>query len=68
MTLSELRQKPHLSASSIGTYLDCSLQFWFAYVKRLPMEFVSDALEFGTAIHLALAEFYRAKMTGDRLL
>jgi putative RecB family exonuclease len=68
MELSELRQKPHLSASSIGSYLDCSLQYWFSYVKRLSMEFVSDALEFGTAIHLTLAEYYRAKMTGDRLL
>jgi len=68
MELSGLRQKPHLSASSIGTYVDCSLQYWFAYVKRLPMEFVSDALEFGTAIHLTLADYYRAKMIGDRLL
>jgi putative RecB family exonuclease len=32
------------------------------------MQFVSDALEFGSAIHLTLADFYRAKMTGDRLL
>ena len=68
MELSELRQKPHLSASSISTYVDCSLAYWFAYVKRQPMEFVSDALEFGSAIHLTLADFYRAKMTGDRLL
>ena len=67
MELSELRQKPHLSASSIGTYIDCSLQYWFAYVKRLPMEFVSDALEFGSAIHLTLADFYRTKMVGDRM-
>lgn len=68
MELSELRKSPHLSASSIGTYIDCSLAYWFAYIKRLPMEFVSDALEFGSAIHLTLADFYRAKMTGDRLL
>ena len=68
MELSELRQKPHLSASSISTYVDCSLQYYFSYIKRLPMEFVSDALEFGSAIHLTLADFYRAKMTGDRLL
>jgi putative RecB family exonuclease len=68
MELSELRQKPHLSASSISTYIDCSLQYYFSYIKRLPMEFVSDALEFGSAIHLTLADFYRAKMTGDRLL
>jgi putative RecB family exonuclease len=68
MELSELRKSPHLSASSISTYIDCSLQYYFSYVKRLPMEFVSDALEFGSAIHLTLADFYRAKMTGDRLL
>jgi putative RecB family exonuclease len=67
MELSELRQKPHLSASSISTYVDCSLQYYFSYVKRLPMEFVSDALEFGSAIHLTLADFYRAKMVGDRM-
>ena len=68
MELSELRKSPHLSASSISTYIDCSLAYWFAYIRRLPMEFVSDALEFGTAIHLTLADYYRAKMVGDRLL
>lgn len=67
MELSDLRQKPHLSASSISTYVDCSLQYYFSHVRRLPMEFVSDALSFGTVIHLVLAEFYRSKMTGDRL-
>ena len=67
MELSDLRQKEHLSASSIGTYIDCSLQYYFSRVKRLPMEFVSDALSFGTVIHLVLAEFYRSKMTGDRM-
>jgi putative RecB family exonuclease len=67
MELSDLRQKPHLSASSISTYIDCSLQYYFSHVRRLPMEFVSDALSFGTVIHLVLAEFYRSKMTGDRL-
>jgi putative RecB family exonuclease len=68
MELSDLRQKEHLSASSISTYIDCSLQYYFSRVKRLPMEFVSDALSFGTVIHLVLAEFYRSKMTGDKML
>jgi putative RecB family exonuclease len=67
MELSELRQKPHLSASTVSTYVDCSLQYYFSRVKRLPMEFVADALSFGTVIHLVLAEFYRSKMAGDRL-
>lgn len=67
MELSELRKTPHLSASTITTYIDCSLQYYFSRVKRLPMEFVADALSFGTVIHLVLAEFYRSKMGGDRL-
>jgi putative RecB family exonuclease len=68
MELSELRKTPHLSASTITTYIDCSLQYYFSRVKRLPMEFVADALSFGTVIHLVLAEFYRSKLAGDRLL
>jgi putative RecB family exonuclease len=39
----------------------------FSRVDRLPMEFVADALEFGSVIHKVLAEYYQAKMTGDRL-
>jgi len=68
MNLHDLRQQPHLSASSIGDYLDCGMLYKFGRVDRLPMEFVSDALEFGTVIHKVLAEFYQAKMTGDKML
>ena len=68
MELYELRQKPHLSASSIGSYLDCGMLYRFSRVERLPMEFVSDALEFGSVIHRVLAEFYQVKMTGSRML
>ena len=67
MNLSLLRQQPHLSASSITTYIDCSLQYYFSRVKKVPIEFVSDNLAFGTAIHSTLADYYRAKMIGDRL-
>jgi putative RecB family exonuclease len=68
MELYELRQKPHLSASSIGDYLECGMLYRFSRVDRLPMEFVSDALEFGSVIHKVLAEFYQVKMTGSRML
>ena len=67
MNLYELRQQPHLSSSSIGDYLECGMLYRFGRVDRLPMEFVSDALEFGSAIHMVLSEYYQAKMTGDRL-
>jgi putative RecB family exonuclease len=32
------------------------------------MEFIPDAMEFGSVIHMVLAEYYQAKITGDRLL
>ena len=68
MNLHDLRQQPHLSASSIGDYLDCGMLYKFGRVDRLPREYVADALEFGTVIHAVLAEYYQAKMTGDRML
>jgi putative RecB family exonuclease len=68
MTLYELRQKPHLSASSVGDYIDCGMLYKFGRVDRLPREFAADAMEFGTVIHKVLAEFYQAKMIGDRMM
>jgi putative RecB family exonuclease len=67
MDLNELRSKPHLSASSIGTYLDCSLAYRFRYVDKLPSEGTPDRLVFGTAIHSVLADFYMHLMCGTRL-
>ena len=68
MVLSELRQTPHLSASSIGEYVECSLLYKFGSIDKLPMEFKSDSLEFGTCIHRVLEYYYSAKMMGDRML
>jgi putative RecB family exonuclease len=59
MELSELRKTPHLSASTITTYIDCSLQYYFSRVKRLPMEFVADALSFGTVIPVPVSSSYQ---------
>ena len=68
MELSELRKKPHLSASGVNEYVECSLLYRFGRIDRLPMEFVAAELEFGTVIHKVLEEFYRAKMIGEKLL
>ena len=68
MVLSELRQAPHLSASSIGEYVECSLAFKFGRIDKLPMEFKSDALEFGTCIHRVLEKYYQERMIGEKLL
>jgi putative RecB family exonuclease len=64
MTLSDLRDAPHLSASSIGDYLDCGLLFKFGRIDKIKPEMKSDALEFGSVIHLVLAEIYQQKMVG----
>ena len=66
MELSELRKTPHLSASGVNEYVECSLLYRFGRVDRLPMEFVAAELEFGTVIHKVLEEFYRAKMIGEK--
>ena len=68
MNLSDLRKQPHLSASSIGEYVECSLLYKFGRIDRLPMEFKSDALEFGTCIHRVLEQYYSAKMIGEKML
>ena len=67
MDLYTLRQQPHLSISGILEYVECGLLYRFGRIDKLPMEFKSDNLEFGTVIHRVLAEFYQARMTGDRM-
>ena len=64
MDLVSLRKSAHLSASSIVDYLSCGLQFKFGRIDRLSPEFIPDALEFGSAIHRVLADFYLARQAG----
>jgi len=68
MILSELRKKEHLSASSIGTYVECSLMYKFSKIDKIPMEQKSDAMEFGSAIHNTLEQYYQEKLIGEKLL
>jgi len=64
MELSELRNTPHLSASSVGDYLDCGLLYKFGRIDKIRPAFIPDALEFGSAIHLVMAEIHQQKMIG----
>lgn len=64
MSLQELRKTEHLSASSINDYIDCGLMYKFGRIDKIQPEFKPDALEFGSAIHLALADFHTEKMRG----
>ncbi len=68
LDLSEIRLKPHLSASSVGDYIDCGLLYKFSRIDKIKPEFKSDAMELGSAIHLTLAEFYKEKMVGRKML
>ena len=68
MILSELRKTEHLSASAIGTYIDCGLLYKFSKIDKLPIEQKSDAMEFGSAIHFVLEEYYQEKLIGEKLL
>ena len=61
MDLTEILKKPHLSASSIGSYIDCGLAYKFAKMDHLPPEFIPDTMTFGTAIHHTLENFYMEK-------
>jgi len=67
MNIMELRKKPHLSASAINDYIDCSLQYKFGRIDRLKPEFTSDALIFGTVIHKVLDQFHQEKLMGNRM-
>jgi len=67
MLLSELRKAPHLSASAINDYVECSLLYKFGRIDRLPPEYHSEALEFGSVIHLVIGDYYQEKLTGNKL-
>jgi putative RecB family exonuclease len=60
--------QPHLSASSVNDYIDCGLLYKFSRIDKVQLEFKSDAMELGSAIHMTLAEFYKQKMIGEKLL
>lgn len=62
-----MTDKPHLSHSSIKTYMDCGLLYKFSRIDRLPPEFVSDNLLFGSALHKAMAEFNLSRLSGEKL-
>ena len=67
MELSELRKTPHLSISSVNSWIECGLLYKFGKIDKIPMEFKADALEFGTVIHIVLGEYYEEKMIGRKM-
>jgi len=65
--LQAFSQDLHISHNQIFTYQNCSLKYKFQYIEGKPIERVSIALPFGSAIHSAIEMFYRTlKIKGQR--
>jgi len=59
-TLEELTDgELHISHSQISCYSSCSLRYLYRYVEAIKPESLSVSLPFGSAIHTALATYYR---------
>jgi putative RecB family exonuclease len=43
----------HISFSSISTYMNCPLKYFFRYIAGLPEETIASSLLFGTSAHAA---------------
>jgi hypothetical protein len=53
-----------LSASKVGTYLQCGRKFRFRYVDRLTPPWKASALALGSAVHGALEVFHQQRVAG----
>ena len=65
--LEEIRNELHVSYSQISTYLNCSLRYKFQYVGNRPQEQINIALPFGSAVHAAIALYYRSLKAHGRI-
>ena len=64
MDIQELRKVPHLSASGTSAYIECGLLFKLSRIDKVEPGGRADALELGSVIHEALAEFHQERMIG----
>jgi hypothetical protein len=53
-TLDDYRDRPHWSFSALNQFLNCSLQYYFDRIARLPRAFIPVSLSFGSAFHRAM--------------
>jgi putative RecB family exonuclease len=65
MDLTELRERPHWSFSSLNAFINiCALQWALRYVYKIEPESTSTALVFGSAFHSAADWLARQRMKG----
>jgi len=65
MLVPDIPRRPHVSFTQLDTYLRCPLRYRFAYVDRLPPEFVPASLAFGSGIHGAIGFLLRQVKKGQ---
>lgn len=66
--LETYRKEAHVSQSQLTTFMLCPLKYRFAYVDRLKPAFVPAALAFGSALHGAIATYFRVLKEGKEKL
>ena len=57
--------RDYISFSSISTFRQCSLKWYFKYVLGLPEATVSSALVFGSGVHRAIEHHFRELLAGN---
>jgi len=62
----ELTGRSYVSFSSLRTFRECPLRYYFRYIAGLPEETVAAGLVFGSAIHRALETHFRELLSGNR--
>jgi CRISPR/Cas system-associated exonuclease Cas4 (RecB family) len=55
----------HFSFTQLNTYLNCPAQYRYSYVARIPWEFQSADMVFGTVCHQTIAEFHHRQKDGS---
>lgn len=65
VSLERRREGLHISASALRVLQECPREWWLRYVEGVPREDVSAGIVLGSAIHEALAAFYRGLRDDD---
>ena len=63
--LKEIVDRYVLSASALSQFLECPLGFYYTYILKIP-GLVSEAANYGTAIHNALDGFFREMKSSSK--
>jgi len=57
--------RDYISFSSLNTFRQCSLRYYFRYILGLPEATVSSALVYGSGVHRAIEHHFRELLSGN---